>query len=100
MADRDTTDVARLRECLLANAPRETRTPTDHTVHKGRSRSLLIPNVKKGEGLKVEVAGVSAAGHRGPTAVGHLKGSMHVGSHKHKHKHHGKHKSQKAAIAR
>jgi hypothetical protein len=54
---------------------------------KGKSHRLTVPTVKKGEGLKVEVAGVSATGHRGPAAIGHLKGSMHVGSHKHKEKH-------------
>src|SRR5438309_4805690 len=31
-----------LRECLLAYAPRETRTPTDHTVHKALNLASCV----------------------------------------------------------
>lgn len=64
---------------------------------KGGARSVKIPNVRKGEGLRVKVVGVSLAGRRGPAAIGKLKGSMHVGSHKHKH-HHKKHGHGKGKV--
>lgn len=53
---------------------------------KRGARRVIIPAVKKGEGLRVEIVGVSVAGTRGPAAVGRLKGSMHFGSRKHKRK--------------
>jgi hypothetical protein len=60
-------------------------------------RRVTVPNVRRGEGLRIRVFAWSAAGRRGPAAVTTLKGSMRVGSVKRlpPYKPHHKHKKHK-----
>jgi hypothetical protein len=41
---------------------------------------VVVPRVRKGEGLRVSVVAFSPAGHRGPAATAKLKGKMRVGA--------------------
>jgi hypothetical protein len=71
-------------------------------IPKPGVRRVTVPNVRRGEGLRIRVFASSAAGRRGPAATATLKGSMRVGAVKKaprykppkKHKKHKKHKKK------
>ncbi len=50
------------------------------TPAKRGARTVNVPNVRRGEGLRIKVLASSAAGRSGPAAKATLEGSMRVGS--------------------